>query len=199
MSGAFSSWHLLKPIINWLMLLILLTVSFASTDPDVEGEALIDLLRALNDSSGGITDWNYNLVSPCFSWSHVTCRNGNVISLSLASNGFSGMLSPSITKLKFLASLDFQDNSLTGLLPIYLANMTHLQNLNLANNNFRGPIPNTWGQLSNLKHLVLRGNHISGHIPDTLSNISGLTELDLSSNELTGRVPMQFFTIPKFK
>ncbi|XP_034197476.1 probable LRR receptor-like serine/threonine-protein kinase At5g63710 [Prunus dulcis] len=152
MSGAFSSWHLLKPIINWLMLLILLTVSFASTDPDVEGEALIDLLRALNDSSGRITDWNYNLVSPCFSWSHVTCRNGNVISLSLASNGFSGTLSPSITKLKFLASLDFQDNSLTGLLPIYLANMTHLQNLNLANNNFRGPIPNTWGQLSNLKH-----------------------------------------------
>lgn len=37
MSGAFSSWHLLKPIINWLMLLILLRVSFASTDPDVEG------------------------------------------------------------------------------------------------------------------------------------------------------------------
>ncbi|KAL6284877.1 hypothetical protein ACE6H2_015806 [Prunus campanulata] len=198
MSGAFSSWHLLKPIINWLMLLILLRVSFASTDPDVEGEALIDLLRALNDSSGRITDWNYNLVSPCFSWSHVTCRNGNVISLSLASNGFSGTLSPSITKLKFLASLDFQDNSLTGLLPVYLANMTHLQNLNLANNNFRGPIPNTWGQLSNLKHLVLRGNHISGHIPDSLSNISVLTELDLSSNELTGRVPMQLFTIPKF-
>ncbi|XP_008227702.1 PREDICTED: probable LRR receptor-like serine/threonine-protein kinase At5g63710 [Prunus mume] len=198
MSAAFSSWHLLKPIINWLMLLLLLRVSFASTDPDVEGEALIDLLRALNDSSGRITDWNYNLVSPCFSWSHVTCRNGNVISLSLASNGFSGTLSPSITKLKFLASLDFQDNSLTGLLPIYLANMTHLQNLNLANNNFRGPIPNTWGQLSSLKHLVLRGNHISGHIPDSLSNISGLTELDLSSNELTGRVPMQFFTIPKF-
>lgn len=37
MSGAFSSWHLLKPILNWLMLLILLRVSFASTDPDVEG------------------------------------------------------------------------------------------------------------------------------------------------------------------
>ncbi|KAI5335994.1 hypothetical protein L3X38_026128 [Prunus dulcis] len=108
--------------------------------------------------------------------------------MSLASNGFSGTLSPSITKLKFLASLDFQDNSLTGLLPIYLANMTHLQNLNLANNNFRGPIPNTWGQLSNLKHLVLRGNHISGHIPDSLSNISGLTELFTGARLACGSV-----------
>ncbi|BBH02558.1 Leucine-rich repeat protein kinase family protein [Prunus dulcis] len=40
---------------------------FASTDPDVEGEALIDLLRALNDSSGRITDWNYNL-EPGIKW-----------------------------------------------------------------------------------------------------------------------------------
>ncbi|KAK9950326.1 hypothetical protein M0R45_005822 [Rubus argutus] len=174
MSAAFSRWHPIKPIVNWLMLFILLRISFASTEPDVEGEALIDLLRALNDSNGRITDWNDHFVSPCYSWSHVTCRNGNVISLSLASNEFSGTLSPSITKLKFLASLDFQDNSLKGLLPVYLANLTHLQNLNLANNNFRGPISNTWGQLSNLKHL------------------------DLSSNDLTGRIPMQLFTVPTF-
>ncbi|RXH74165.1 hypothetical protein DVH24_028886 [Malus domestica] len=174
MSHVFSRSHPFKPIIKWLILLLLPTIGFASTEPDVEGEALTDLLTALKDSSGRITDWNDNFVSPCFSWSHVTCRNGNVISLSLASNGFSGTLSPSITKLKDLASLDFQNNNLTGLLPVYLANLTHLQNLNLANNNFRGPIPNAWGQLSNLKHL------------------------DLSSNELTGRIPMQFFTIPNF-
>ncbi|KAM5558598.1 putative LRR receptor-like serine/threonine-protein kinase [Rosa sericea] len=198
MSEASSRWHPLKPIISWLMALILLKISFASTEPDVEGEALIDLLMALNDSNGRITDWNNHLVSPCFSWSHVTCRNGNVISLSLASNGFSGTLSPSIIKLKFLSSLDFQDNGLTGLLPVYLANLTHLQNLNFANNNFRGPIPNTWGQLSNLKHLVLRGNDISGVIPDSVSNITGLTELDLSSNDLAGKIPMQLFTVPTF-
>lgn len=198
MSAAFSRWHPLKPIVNWLMLFIFLRISFASTEPDVEGEALIDLLRALNDSNGRITDWNDHFVSPCYSWSHVTCRNGKVISLSLASNGFSGTLSPSITKLTFLASLDFQDNSLKDLLPVYLANLTHLENLNLANNNFRGPISNTWGQLSNLKHLVLRGNHISGDIPDSLANIVGLTKLDLSSNDLTGRIPMQLFTVPTF-
>ncbi|XP_050366307.1 probable LRR receptor-like serine/threonine-protein kinase At5g63710 [Argentina anserina] len=197
MSGASSRCQPLKPIITWLLVLIFLTKSFSSTEPDVEGEALLDLLTALNGSNGQI-DWNSHLVSPCFSWSHVTCRNGKVISLSLASNGFSGTLSPSIVKLKYLSILDFQNNSLTGLLPVYLANLTNLQNLNFANNNFRGPIPNIWGQLSNLKHLVLRGNDISGDIPDSLSNITGLTELDLSSNDLAGEIPMQLFTVRTF-
>lgn len=44
-------------------------------------QALADLRVALNDANGRITDWNINLVSPCFSWSHVTCRDGKVISL----------------------------------------------------------------------------------------------------------------------
>jgi hypothetical protein len=45
------------------------------------GEALIEFLKALNDSNSQITDWNYHFVSPCYSWSHVTCRDRNVISL----------------------------------------------------------------------------------------------------------------------
>ena len=76
------------------------------------GEALTEFLKVLNDSSGHITDWNDHFVSPCFSWSHVTCRNGNVISLNPASNEFSGTFSPSITELKFLVNLDLQNNDL---------------------------------------------------------------------------------------
>ncbi|KAG6721417.1 hypothetical protein I3842_03G110600 [Carya illinoinensis] len=177
MFGNVLSWHPQKPTICWLVLFILLTISYSSKEPDVEGEALIDFLKVLNDSKSQISDWNDNLVSPCFSWSHITCRNGNVISLSLGSKGFSGTLSPSITKLKFLVSLELQDNSLSGVLPDYLASMAQLQNLNLANNNFSGSIPTTWGQLPSLKHLVLRGNHLSGTIPDSIANITGLTEL----------------------
>ena len=48
---------------------------------NVSGEALIEFLRALNDSNRRITDWNDHFVSPCFSWSHVTCKNENVGSL----------------------------------------------------------------------------------------------------------------------
>ncbi|KAH9713124.1 putative LRR receptor-like serine/threonine-protein kinase [Citrus sinensis] len=116
-------------MIKWLILVIFLNFGHSSREPDVEAlehrnriytnqrnlastnafefklsEALIEVLKALNDTHGQFTDWNDHFVSPCFSWSHVTCRNGNVISLTLGSNGFSGKISPSITKLKFLAS-----------------------------------------------------------------------------------------------
>lgn len=161
-------------MIKWLILVIFLNFGHSSREPDVEGEALIEVLKALNDTNGQFTDWNDHFVSPCFSWSHVTCRNGNVISLTLGSNGFSGKISPSITKLKFLASLELQDNDLSGTLPDFLGSMTHLQSLNLANNKFSGSIPATWSQLSNLKHL------------------------DLSSNNLTGRIPMQLFSVATF-
>ncbi|MBA0846653.1 hypothetical protein Goshw_005167 [Gossypium schwendimanii] len=145
----------LKHITIWLLLLFVAT-SYSSKEPDIEGNALIEFLKVLNDSNGRITDWNGYLVSPCFSWSHVTCRNGNVISLNLASNGFSGTLSPSIKKLKFLVNLELQNNNLSGLLPDFLGEMAHLEILNLANNKFSGSIPENWGQLSNLKNLFNR-------------------------------------------
>ncbi|KAL3369690.1 hypothetical protein AABB24_010174 [Solanum stoloniferum] len=195
MSTAFSfrNFHL-----NLLLFLLLCSNGLSSNDYDVEGHALIELLRALNDSHNRIKDWNIDFVTPCFSWSHVTCKNGNVISLNLASNGFSGTLSPSITKLKFLVSLDLQNNDLSGALPDYLSSMSNLQNLNLANNNFNGPIPPAWGQLYQLKYLVMRGNHITGTVPNSLINITGLKELDLSSNDLTGGIPLQLFSIPTY-
>ncbi|KAK9291899.1 hypothetical protein L1049_019850 [Liquidambar formosana] len=197
--GVLSHWHVpLKLMIKWLILLLTLRINYSSVGSNVEGDALIEFLRVLNDSNGKITDWDDNFVTPCFSWSNVTCMNRNVISLSLASNGFSGTLSPSITKLKFLVSLELQDNNLSGVLPDYLGNMTHLQNLNLSHNNFNGSIPIAWGQLSNLKHLVLRGNNLTGSIPDSFANITGLRELDLSFNDLTGRIPAQLFLIPTF-
>ncbi|KAL6219712.1 hypothetical protein ACLB2K_007471 [Fragaria x ananassa] len=140
MSAASSRWHPLKPIISWLMVLIMLKISFASTEPDIEGEALIDLLTALNDSNGRI-EWNNHFVSPCFSWAHVTCRNGNVISLSLASNGFSGTLSPSIVKLKYLSSLVLKGNDISGDIPDSLSNITGLTELDLSFNDLAGKIP----------------------------------------------------------
>ncbi|TKY60478.1 LRR receptor serine/threonine-protein kinase [Spatholobus suberectus] len=164
----------LKILTRWLIFLTILKVSCAIKDPDVEGEALLDLLHFLNDSNKQMTDWDSHLVSPCFSWSHVTCRNGHVISLALASVGFSGTISPSITKLKYLVSLDLQNNNLSGSLPDYISTLTELQYLNLADNNFNGSIPAKWGELSNLKHL------------------------DLSSNGLTGSIPMQLFLVPMF-
>ncbi|XP_031116918.1 probable LRR receptor-like serine/threonine-protein kinase At5g63710 [Ipomoea triloba] len=197
MNRAFTIQKLfLKLAVRLLMLLVLSRSCYSFNKPKVEGEALIDLLKALNDTNGKVVDWNIDFVSPCDSWSHVTCKNGNVTSLSLASNGFSGTLSPSITKLKYLESLDLHDNNLSGVIPEYLAGMLNLQILNLGNNKFSGSIPAALGQLPNLKHLVLRENHLSGPIPNSLVNITGLKELDISSNDLAGGVPVQLFSVP---
>ncbi|KAI3901741.1 hypothetical protein MKW92_013959 [Papaver armeniacum] len=155
-----------------LVLLNLLSFCDSSVRPDVEGEALVELLRGLNDSNKKINDWNDFFVSPCFSWSHVTCRNGNVVSLSLASNGFLGTLSPSITKLKYLVSLELENNQLSGVLPDYLGSMQSLEILNLASNNLNGSIPASWGQLSKLKHLDLSSNNLIGRVPPELFSVS---------------------------
>ncbi|KAL0302457.1 UNVERIFIED_CONTAM: putative LRR receptor-like serine/threonine-protein kinase [Sesamum calycinum] len=189
---------LLKPSISFVLLLLLPLGCFAFNEPDVEGNVLIEFLAALNDSNHKITDWDRHFVSPCFSWSNVTCRNGRVMSLSLASYGFTGTLSPSISKLKYLVTLDLQNNNLSGPLPDSLGDMLNLQNLNLAHNNFNGSIPASWSRLPNLKHLIMRGNHLSGSIPESLANITGLMELDLSSNDLTGEIPPQLFSTPLF-
>lgn len=175
MWGTFLHHHAyLKQIIFSFIVLILLSDSHSTNGPDIEGDALIEVLDSLNDTNHVITDWDHGFVSPCFSWSHVSCPYGHVNMLSLDSIGFSGTLSPKITQLKYLVNLALQNNNLSGALPDFLGNMVHLQNLNLANNKFNGTIPASWGQLSNLKHL------------------------DLSSNNLTGKIPMQLFSVPTY-
>lgn len=200
MAEAYLIPHLsLKSFITTFALLLLLPLSWPATNqPNVEGEALIEILHALNDSSHRITDWDSHFVSPCDSWSHVTCRNGRVVTLSLPCNGFTGNLSPSIAKLKSLITLDLHQNNLSGTLPDSLSSMLYLQNLNLADNNFNGSIPASWGQLPELKHLVVRGNRLTGSIPESLTNITGLLELDVSSNNLTGKIPQQLFSMTTF-
>ncbi|KAK1371434.1 putative LRR receptor-like serine/threonine-protein kinase [Heracleum sosnowskyi] len=173
--AAYIDWHLhLKQVVSLLILFFLLNRTNSYNSPNIEGEALVQILKSLNDSNHRIIDWNLFFVKPCPSWSHVTCRDEHVIYLSLASNGFSGTLSPLITKLKFLVSLDLEDNNLSGELPDFLGSMPQLQNLKFARNGFNGSIPSSWGQLSNLKHL------------------------DLSSNNLTGRIPVPLFSVPVF-
>ncbi|XP_042508288.1 probable LRR receptor-like serine/threonine-protein kinase At5g63710 isoform X5 [Macadamia integrifolia] len=105
---------LVKLIAIWIILLQLASFAHTSGKPDYEVEALIEILKALDDTNKRITDWSPSLVSPCYGWTSVTCRNEHVIILSLASNGFSGTLSPSITKLKFLVSFDLSSNGISG-------------------------------------------------------------------------------------
>ncbi|XP_076949754.1 putative LRR receptor-like serine/threonine-protein kinase At5g63710 [Bidens hawaiensis] len=163
----------IKLMAHAVILLLFLTHCCSQHKPFDEVQALIKLRKELNDTHGRIKDWSAFLVSPCYSWSHVLCdqREGNVISLSLGSIGFTGILSSSITELKFLTQLDLNDNNLTGELPD-LSSLENLQYLKLARNKFTGSIPTSWGQLSNLKYLDLSSNNLSGKIPEKLFSTS---------------------------
>nr|QAS62451.1 somatic embryogenesis receptor kinase 1-like protein [Sedum alfredii] len=183
--NSFSSHNLVKLSITCLTLVLSFYISSSSKDPDVQGEALLDFLQALNDTGNKISDWNPSFVSPCSSWSHVTCRNENVVSVNLGSFGLSGTLSPSITKLRFLENLELQNNNLHGPLPDYLGEMTQLQNLNLGHNKFSGEIPASWGYLVHLKHLFIA------------LLFCGVCR-DLSSNELSGAIPLALVSTPVF-
>lgn len=181
--GPIYYWRLhTKLLVQCIIILLLLSRCYSDNKPDIEGEVLIELLKDLNDTNGNIQDWNYFLVSPCYSWSHVICdhKDGNVVSLSLGSIGFSGTLSSSITKLKFLTKLDLHNNNLSGELPD-LSSLVNLQNLNLTRNKFSGSIPASWGKLSNLKYLDLSSNNLSGKIPEKLfsTRVFNFTETSL--------------------
>ncbi|PWA95677.1 Concanavalin A-like lectin/glucanase, subgroup [Artemisia annua] len=167
-------WHLhIKLLLHCIILLLLLSHSYSDKKPDGEVKTLFDIMNALNDTNGRLADWNYFMVSPCYSWSHVICdhKDGNVISLSLGSLGLSGTLSSSINELKFLTSLDLHDNNISGELPD-LSNLVNLQNLNLTRNKFSGSIPTSWDQLSNLTYLDLSSNNLRGKIPEKLFSAS---------------------------
>lgn len=45
------------------------------------GEALVEFIKALNQSNTPFIEWSDHFVSPCYSWSDVTCRSGNVVSV----------------------------------------------------------------------------------------------------------------------
>lgn len=140
-------------MLGLFILTLLLSDCSSTSPPDVQGKALHDLLTSLNDSYCKIKDWNHFEVSPCSGWSHVTCSNGHVTYLSLGGIGFSGTVSPAISRLKFLNSLELQDNNLSGVLTDFLGSLMYLETVDLSHNKFHGHIPSSWAQLSNLKHL----------------------------------------------
>nr|GMD59910.1 receptor-like kinase TMK4 [Ipomoea batatas] len=85
--------------------------------------------------------WEGN--NPCNNnWASVSCDGqGNVITVTLRKQGFSGTISPALANLTSLRNIYLNDNNLTGPIPESLTALPHLQVLEVSNNNLSGPIP----------------------------------------------------------
>lgn len=99
------------------------------------------------------------------------------ISLSLASNNFTGVIPPEIGQLKTLDALNLSSNSFTGVIPQQICNLRNLQTLDLSNNQLTGEIPSALSYLHFLSRFDVSNNKLEGPVPsggqfDSFSNSS---------------------------
>ncbi|XP_076886032.1 protein STRUBBELIG-RECEPTOR FAMILY 7-like [Bidens hawaiensis] len=179
-----------------LFLLLLQSVTATTTLPS-DVSALKAIKSAINPTTipsySCLATWNFTS-DPC-SNPHIThflcgltCTNNRVTQLTFDRVGYSGTLSPLVSQLTQLVTIDLSDNKLSGPIPSSLFSLPNLQTLNLRSNSFSGAIPPTISNLKNIETLDMSHNSLSGSLPDTSTSLT-LTRLDLSFNKLTGPIP----------
>ncbi|KAG6421889.1 hypothetical protein SASPL_118448 [Salvia splendens] len=140
-----------------------------------------------------LATWNFS-ADPCATpritdfTCGIMCAGGRVVQLTLDSQGYSGTLTPLLSQLTQLVTLDVGENDFHGPIPSSIASLPNLQNLILRSNSFSGALPPSIAAAKSLQALDLGRNFISGPLPD-LSPLPALTTLDLSYNNLTGPIP----------
>ena len=157
-------------------------------------------------------------------WYGVTTdEQGQVIGLSLMSNGLTGELPADLAWGTFthLEWLNLSGNRLTGQIPVGLGDLPLLSlnlsgnrltgqipaglgsplltSLNLSNNQLTGQIPAGLGGLLNLRHLNLSRNELNSGIPAELGGLVYLRYLNLSNNQLTGQIPGQLGSLDELR
>ncbi|GKC07601.1 leucine-rich repeat-containing protein [Tanacetum coccineum] len=111
--------------------------------------------------------------------------------LNLGHNILSGRIPPSIGYLGQLETLCLYNNSFSGELPLNLKNCTKLSLLDLGANILYGNIPLWIGKnMSRLYALSLKSNNLFGTIPSQICELESLQILDLSFNNLHGTIPL---------
>ncbi|KAF3648621.1 hypothetical protein T459_33517 [Capsicum annuum] len=119
----------------------------------------------------------------------LSCSSGNrVTELTLDPAGYAGTLTPLISKLTQLVTLDLQNNNFYGPIPSSLSSLPNLKNLVLRLNSFSGSVPPSVTFLSSLVSLDLAHNSISG-LPNSMNKLTSLRRFDVSYNKLTGSLP----------
>ncbi|GJW48887.1 leucine-rich repeat-containing protein [Tanacetum coccineum] len=179
------------------LLLITTTLITATNTLPSDISALKAIKSAINPSTipsySCLGSWNFTS-DPCAN-PHIThflcgisCSSNRITQLTFDRVGYSGTLSPLISKLTQLVTIDLSENKFTGPIPMSLFTLPNLQTLNLRSNSFSGSIPPSISNLKSLETIDISHNSISGTLPNTFSSLI-CTRIDLSFNKLTGSIP----------
>ncbi|XP_059597229.1 receptor kinase-like protein Xa21 isoform X2 [Vitis vinifera] len=115
--------------------------------------------------------------------------------LLLSLNQLSGQLPTTLSLCGELLTLTLAYNNFTGSIPREIGNLSKLEQIyfrrsSFTGNHLSGSLPSSIGSwLPNLEQLLIGGNEFSGIIPMSISNMSNLISLDISDNFFIGNVP----------
>ncbi|XP_020599284.1 receptor protein kinase-like protein ZAR1 [Phalaenopsis equestris] len=159
---------------------------------NVEGFSLLTFKGSITqDPEGSMANWNSFSQDPC-SWNGVTCKAGQVFSLSIPKKKLVGSIHPSLGSLQSLRHINLRNNRLFGFLPPEIFSAGKLQSLVLLGNSLTGSLPSEIGASSYLQVLDLSHNSFFGSLPNSLSNCTRLKILDLNNNNFTNFLPIGF-------
>ncbi|KAF3333012.1 LRR receptor-like serine/threonine-protein kinase FEI 1 [Carex littledalei] len=180
----------MERLITWWILAIVAFLSMNAIALTPDGEVLMELKEAFNDTKRTLSSWKISDPNPC-GWTGISCSfpDLRVRSINLPYMQLSGIISPSIGKLHKLQRLALHQNSLHGSIPIEIKNCTGLRAIYLRANYLQGGIPPEIGELIHLTILDLSSNLLRGTIPPTIGRLTNLRFLNLSTNFFSGEIP----------
>nr|CAB3462660.1 unnamed protein product [Digitaria exilis] len=172
-------------------------------------QALLAFKAAISgDPNGVLASWTptngrVNATGNICRWSGVSCQSqrhpGRVTALELMSSNLMGMISPSLSNLSFLHTLNLSSNRLSGSIPSELGLLRRLQVISLGGNFLTGEIPTSLTNCTHLTHLELQHNGLYGEIPVNLSYCRELRVFNVSVNTLSGGIPPSFGLLSKLE
>ncbi|KAJ7967505.1 Leucine-rich repeat receptor protein kinase [Quillaja saponaria] len=143
-----------------------------------------------------LASWNFT-TDPCSipRRNHFTCGltcspdSTRVTQITLDPAGYSGSLTPFLSQLTQLKTLDLADNYFFGPIPSSISSLSNLQILNFRSNWFTGSLPPSMANLKSIESIDISHNSLSGSLPNSIVSLSNLRRLDMSYNKLTGSMP----------
>lgn len=120
-----------------------LAVVKAHSSPGSSTDSRVDALLSV------MGDFGYNLLlaqswkgsDPCDYWCRITCMEGQIEYIVLASMNLMGRISKRFADLTSLYALDLSRNLLTGTIPYELTTVKMIRSLYLSHNQLHGRVP----------------------------------------------------------